>query len=824
MSLNSVISYEAVSKSGTLCLGLLLGIAIALGGCNSVPTGDPESPQPLPGPAGADGVSCWDLNTNGVGDPEEDRNGDGVVNVLDCQGDTGDVGENGKPGKTGQDGLDCWDLNGNGVGDADEDVNGDGAFDVNDCQGSPGEDGEDGAAGAAGTAGQAGPAGATGPQGAPGLSCWDINGNGVGDPEEDMNGDNQFDVEDCRPGVPGPVGPAGPAGLACWDANSNGIGDPEEDFNGDGEFTIADCRPGPPGPQGDIGPQGVAGLACWDINTNGIADPAEDVNSDGLFNTEDCRGVMGEPGAQGAAGPQGEEGPEGPEGPQGDEGPRGLSCWDLNDNGIGDPEEDVNSDGFFTVEDCRTGVPGPVGPVGPEGPQGAQGEPGPQGVQGPQGDVGPEGPQGEPGVACWDLDGDGVEDLEEDINEDGQYDALDCVGPKGEQGVQGEQGIQGEQGVPGEKGDAGLACWDSNSNGVEDLAEDINGDGSYDALDCVGPQGEQGVKGDTGEQGLQGQQGEPGIRGIACWDLNGDGVGNTDEDINTDGVVDAMDCRGPKGEMGPIGPEGPQGEPGADGMNIDVADGRYWMLGGNSGTIPGANFVGTSDDTPLDFGINSTRFMRMSSDGSASMGQYADAVHPGSFVWADPVAETFNSEYPNEFRVRANGGVAFDVNVNQYMRIAVSGYKLIDTSTHAYLSTGGHWTNSCDRALKHNLAPVDTAEVLASVAALPLYTWNSIAEDETVVHMSPMAQDFYSAFALGVDNEHITTIDADGVALAAIKELHQLLLAQQDLLQSQQEQIEELKMMVESAQAETRAVQESAGPTRDSEEAETSTE
>ena len=37
------------------------------------------------GAAGADGFSCWDLNQNGVGDlPGEDINGDGVVDVLDC--------------------------------------------------------------------------------------------------------------------------------------------------------------------------------------------------------------------------------------------------------------------------------------------------------------------------------------------------------------------------------------------------------------------------------------------------------------------------------------------------------------------------------------------------------------------------------------------------------------------------------------------------------------------------------------------------------------------------------------------------------------------
>jgi octaheme c-type cytochrome (tetrathionate reductase family) len=37
-----------------------------------------------PGAAGDDGINCWDLNENGVADPNEDLNGDGVVDVLDC--------------------------------------------------------------------------------------------------------------------------------------------------------------------------------------------------------------------------------------------------------------------------------------------------------------------------------------------------------------------------------------------------------------------------------------------------------------------------------------------------------------------------------------------------------------------------------------------------------------------------------------------------------------------------------------------------------------------------------------------------------------------
>jgi len=55
-------------------------------------------------------------------------------------------------------------------------------------------DGDDGAAGAAGAAGASG---------TDGFSCWDLNQNGVGDPDEDLNGDGSVDILDCREPLPG---------------------------------------------------------------------------------------------------------------------------------------------------------------------------------------------------------------------------------------------------------------------------------------------------------------------------------------------------------------------------------------------------------------------------------------------------------------------------------------------------------------------------------------------------------------------------------------------------------------------------------------------
>jgi hypothetical protein len=79
---------------------------------------------------------------------------------------------------------------------------------------------------------------------------------------------------------------------------------------------------------------------------------------------------------------------------------------------------------------------------------------------------------------------------------------------------------------------------------------------------------------------------------------------------------------------------------------------------------------------------------------------------------------------------------------------------------------------SSDRNLKENFAPVNPRDVLDKVTGLQISRWNFIA-DNTTPHVGPMAQDFHAAFGLGTDERHIATVDADGVALAAIQGLNQ---------------------------------------------------
>jgi hypothetical protein len=121
--------------------------------------------------------------------------------------------------------------------------------------------------------------------------------------------------------------------------------------------------------------------------------------------------------------------------------------------------------------------------------------------------------------------------------------------------------------------------------------------------------------------------------------------------------------------------------------------------------------------------------------------------------------------------VRASGGIWLGNN----SAVSIPAGRFIQTSTGAYLSNGGAWTNNSDRALKENLRAVDGRTVLAELVGLPLYTWHYAAEGLGVGHIGPTAQDFAATFGVGADETHIATVDADGVALAAIQGLHQLL-------------------------------------------------
>ncbi len=100
-----------------------------------------------------------------------------------------------------------------------------------------------------------------------------------------------------------------------------------------------------------------------------------------------------------------------------------------------------------------------------------------------------------------------------------------------------------------------------------------------------------------------------------------------------------------------------------------------------------------------------------------------------------------------------------------------------------------------DRNAKEDFKPVSSREVLAKVAALPITEWQYKKQGDAR-HIGPMAQDFHAAFGTGRDDKHIASVDADGVALAAIQGLNEKLDEKSAEVESLKQSVAELKELV----------------------------
>jgi hypothetical protein len=88
------------------------------------------------------------------------------------------------------------------------------------------------------------------------------------------------------------------------------------------------------------------------------------------------------------------------------------------------------------------------------------------------------------------------------------------------------------------------------------------------------------------------------------------------------------------------------------------------------------------------------------------------------------------------------------------------------------LAAGGNaWSTVSDRNRKEHFLAIDGEELLGRLRLAPVSTWNYRSQDHRIRHMGPMAQDFYAAFGVGEDSLLISTVDMDGVNLAAAQAL-----------------------------------------------------
>jgi hypothetical protein len=202
------------------------------------------------------------------------------------------------------------------------------------------------------------------------------------------------------------------------------------------------------------------------------------------------------------------------------------------------------------------------------------------------------------------------------------------------------------------------------------------------------------------------------------------------------------------------------------GTNNTVNGATAFIGGGANNTATGSLSVVTGGSGNTTTGVHSMVPGGFDNEAtgqfSLAAGAHAKANHNGAFVWADTTSTDFVSTANNQFNVRAVGGV----------RIFTKSDLSIGVSLNANDSS---WNIVSDRNAKTNIVPVDTVDILERLAGIPMATWNYKGVENPIRHIGPMAQDFFAAFKVGMDDKHIGSVDADGVALAAIQGLYRKL-------------------------------------------------
>ncbi len=270
---------------------------------------------------------------------------------------------------------------------------------------------------------------------------------------------------------------------------------------------------------------------------------------------------------------------------------------------------------------------------------------------------------------------------------------------------------------------------------------------------------------------------------------------------------------------------------------ITTLDGPLQTAGGNARGAAAMDFqlqrnlptqVASGDRSFIGGGSNNTA----SGASSFAAGSDASALHASSFVWNNGGNAAFASTGENQFLIRAIGGVGIGTNTPEPgSLLTVSGHTKIignlvtDGLTSGSLVTGGitataiggtqgafsgnllvtgnvvanSFVTTSDRQMKESFAAVDGREILAQVAAMPIQRWN-FKQDAATRHIGPMAQDFYAAFRVGPDDRHIATVDADGVALAAIQGLHEIVREKEAEIGAMKKQLALMQQQIEALQ------------------------
>ena len=171
--------------------------------------------------------------------------------------------------------------------------------------------------------------------------------------------------------------------------------------------------------------------------------------------------------------------------------------------------------------------------------------------------------------------------------------------------------------------------------------------------------------------------------------------------------------------------------------------------------------------------------VRVTSEGDSlgtTVGSNAHSVHDGAIIFGDSTGRQIWSKQTDEVRSQ------------------------MPIYAPAFNTTSA-------RAAKTAIEPVDTESALAGVESLEITSW-TFTDADTGRHVGPMAEDFQDAFDLEGDDGSIATVDADGVAFAAIQGLAERVEDLRDQRAADEARIETLEAENETLRTQLKSLEE----------------
>lgn len=223
----------------------------------------------------------------------------------------------------------------------------------------------------------------------------------------------------------------------------------------------------------------------------------------------------------------------------------------------------------------------------------------------------------------------------------------------------------------------------------------------------------------------------------------------------------------------------------------------------NSLEVTATGYVGLGTPTPqsqlhlrgTDPGIASTKLLVENAADASSQREIFELRNKGgvSFIFEDTtVPERWSfASFTDSFIInnQANGGIEY--------RFGPTGNLVIAGNLTA---SGVFYPSS--RALKDDFRTVDGRDILARLAAMPVSEWRYRSDPAASRHIGPMAEDFRSAFGVGVDGSGLNVGDVAGVTIAAVQGLWTELQEQEKTLAELRQVLEEQRLLIEELRAE----------------------